>query len=65
MGQIRHKVLNSMKDVESVLIYNFENIESCSENNTDHSGSTHQYDFSNSNVEKFVERVKSVFSTSP
>ena len=31
MGQIRHKVLNSMKDVESVLIYNSENIETCSE----------------------------------
>ena len=46
-------------------IFSFSNIESINKNSSEKADSTPQYDFCNANAEKFVDRVKSVFSTSP
>ena len=48
-------------------IFSFSDIENINNNNSNSEGtdSTAQYDFCNANAEKFIDRVKSVFSTSP
>ena len=46
-------------------IFSFSNIESIKGSSSERTDSIPQYDFSNANAEKFIERVKSVFSTSP
>ena len=46
-------------------IFSFADIGISNKSSSDQSESTLQYDFSTANTEKFIERVKSVFSTSP
>ena len=46
-------------------IFSFSNIECINKHKCEKADSTLQYDFCNANAEKFISRVKSVFSTTP